>query len=161
LKKYTNKLKEIFIPKTNVGIEGTHYDNFFSLNDISNHYNWSLLLINGEDIYSVDKLLKTKEVTSCSDTIIIYNSKINNKLLEVSNNKNIVYFENINNDFLNESSLIYVDSENKVKAYTLLDKYLNYLDFKTPVLVESKKLKVLNLDTTFKDSFVKTLENYR
>lgn len=161
LKKYTNKLKEIFIPKTNVGIEGTHYDNFFSLNDISNHYNWSLLLINGEDIYSVDKLLKTKEVTSCSDTIIIYNSKINNKLLEVSNNKNIVYFENMNNEFLNESSLIYVDSENKVKAYTLLDKYLNYLDFKTPVLVESKKLKVLNLDTTFKDSFVKTLENYR
>lgn len=160
LSKYTLNIKNIFQPKQVLENEIEYFNEPEIFSNINIKSNSDLLLVNGQDIFSVNNFLKNKHLIANVKYIIFYNSKTNNKTIETIDDKIIMYFETIDDDLLKNSSFIFLNSENKVYAYTMVDKLISPLDISIPLIYSLKTIPAVDLSEKFNINFTRLLKDF-
>gem|GEM_PF-4999932 len=160
MNKYTLNIKNIFQPKQILENEIGYFNEPEIFSNINIKSNSDLLLVNGQDIFSVNNFLKSKHLIANVKYIIFYNSKTNNKTIETIDDKTIMYFETIDDDLLKNSSFIFLNSENKVYAYTMVDKLILPLDISVPLIYSLKTIPAVNLSEKFNINFTRLLKDF-
>ncbi|AHI52521.1 hypothetical protein [Spiroplasma culicicola] len=160
LNKYSEKIKDRFVPKRVFDVSNSFIKEPDIISNINVRTNWNLLLINGQDISSTNKILKSKDLISNVNIIVFYNSKSNNKTIEVIDGKIVAYVESSNDEVLKNNSLIYLDSENNLTAFAIVDKFISTVNENIPVIYAYKNRSQLNLEKVFEDNLERLLENY-
>lgn len=155
--KYTSKTKNVFIPKKTLEQEVEFNRNPELISDINIRSTCNLLLVNGYDIASVDEFLKTKDLISNIQYLIIYNSKTNDKTFEYRDERMIVHTDFIDDKMMIDNSLIYIDSDNKMDGYTVVDKYIDSVNTSAPLVYSYKQRDQINLEQKFSKNFSRLL----
>ncbi|AUM62393.1 hypothetical protein [Spiroplasma monobiae] len=159
--KYEDKLKKIFRPETNF----TDMQNFISTPDLLSNLNvkttYNLILINDQYIESDNEIIKNKDLTKNIETIIFYNSKRNNKVIDIIDGKVIFYVGYIENETLQSNSFIYLDSKNASTAFLVAEKNIQSINLNIPVLYAYKNSnKILDLYAMFKTNIESIIEKF-
>ncbi|AOG60103.1 hypothetical protein SHELI_v1c01480 [Spiroplasma helicoides] len=160
LKSYSDKIKDRFFAKKDF----ENKKNFLNEPDILSNLivksTWNLLLINGRDVLSPDKVLSNKSLINSCQIIVFYNSKSNNKTIEYLGDKIVVYVDSSREALLNDNTLIYIDSENKVNGFALVEKKLESVGATIPVVYSYDQNPKLNLAKVFEDNLERLLLDY-
>ncbi|WP_338985334.1 hypothetical protein [Spiroplasma endosymbiont of Diplazon laetatorius] len=159
--KYEDKIKKIFRPENQLN----NIQNFISSPDLLSNLNvkttYNLILINDQHVESDSEIIKNKDLTKNIEVIIFYNSKRNNKIIEVVDGKVIFYVGFIQNELLQDNSFIYLDSKNASSAFLVAEKKIESVNLNIPVLFAYKNSnKVLDLVSLFKDNIDEVIERF-
>ncbi|QHX36387.1 hypothetical protein [Spiroplasma sp. BIUS-1] len=148
--KYEEKLKKIFRPENSVA----NIQNFISSPDLMSNLNvktnYNLILINDQHVESDNEIIKSKDLTKNIEMIIFYNSKRNNKIMDVVDGKLIFYVGYVESQVLQENSFIYLDSTNTANGFLVANKLIETINLNIPVLYAYKnRAQSLNLVELF------------